>query len=173
MFSRCLSQRRMRRQRCPWRKGRGQVLRTPHPARTPLLARSFLQDKTCRPTRTPLLSRNLLQAKNLHPAKTHLPLRNRFQAENSPQARTPHHARNPLHPQPSLLPRTILLGKSLLQAKTSLPPRTPLPRTFRHVKTCPPARAPCQLSPLPKRPQSLGTHQQPLGTCLWPPGRPL
>lgn len=43
LFSRCLSQRRMRRRRCPWRKGRGQAPRTPHTARTPLLARSPLQ----------------------------------------------------------------------------------------------------------------------------------
>lgn len=165
----CLSQRRMRSERCPWRKGRVWVPRTNHQARTPLWARSLLQDKTCHPTRTPLLARNLRLAKSYHLAKTHLPARNVVQARSRSQARTPHHARNPLQPWPSLSARTFLLGQSPLPAKTSLSSRTPLLRSLLPVKTCPLARSPSQL----RRQKALGSPQQPPETHLRPPGQPL
>lgn len=159
LFPRCLNRRQMRRGRCPRRKGRGQVPRTPRPARTPLLGQSLVQVKASQPARTPLLIRNLLLAKNHYPTKTRLPARKPLQAGSPHQARTPHQSRPPL---PA---RTFLPGKKPLPAKLLCSAKTPLPRTFPPVKTQPRS--------LPRRPHALRTHQQPPGTHLWLPGRPL
>lgn len=169
----CLRQRQMRRERCPWRKGRGQVLRTPHPARTPLLGRSCLQDKTLHPARTPLLGRNLLLAKNLCPTKTHLPAKNPLQVQKPRQVRMPHQARGPPQPQTSHPARTLLLVKNLRHlVKTSLRPQSTLPRPLRPVETCLPAGPPHQPRPLPRKPRPLGTRRQLPRPCLPPPDPP-
>lgn len=158
----------MTRGRCPWRR-RGQVLRTLPLARSPLLARLFLQDKTPHPARTALQGRNMF----LHClVKTQLPAKSPLLAKKPCRARTPHQTRDPLQPQPSHPARTFLmvkdlpLARTLCSAKTSLPSQDPLLRTFRPIKTCLQARSPCQLRSMSKRPQALGSHQQPLPPCL-------
>lgn len=160
----CWRQRQMRRKRCPWRKGRGQVPRSPHPARTALLGRSCLQEESFRPPRTPLRGSNLLLAsKSLCPIKTLLVAKSPLQAQKPQQGKTPYRARGLLQPQNSPLARTSLLIRNLhltrtLQlAKTSLQSQSPLPRPLHPVKIWLPASALCPLRPLLRRPCALET----------------
>lgn len=168
----------MRRRKCPGGRGRGRMPRTPHPART-VSWPGASSDKSFHPKRTPLLARDVLLAQNQCPAKTHLLAKEgtSVRQECSPSKDSPPGQEHPAAAVCSPCPRTTsITGRTLSRPRPSNQQDSP---AFQETP-CPgpsalsrpaPGHTLWQLSPLLRRPQALGTHQQPQGTHPWPPSR--